>query len=77
MFSICCNSDTELQLKIRKKFKKISQIQLFMNQYTFDVKNYLSAVIESKIFEENNPAIAFNVLSTKSNKKIYIYIKII
>ena len=48
-----------------------------MNQYIFDVKNYLSAVIEWKIFEENNPAIAFNVLSTKSNKKIYIYIKII
>ena len=45
------------------------QIQSFIKQYACYVKNYLSAVIEWKIFEINNPEIALDVLATKNNRK--------
>ena len=55
-------------MKLRQKGKNL-QIQSFIKQYACYVKNYLSAVIEWKIFEINNPAIALDVLATKNNRK--------
>ena len=45
------------------------QIQSFINQYVCYVKDYLAAAIEWKIFKRNNPAIALDVLNTKTNRK--------
>ena len=55
-------------MKLRQKGKNL-QIQSFTKQYACYVKNYLSAVIEWKIFEINNPEIALDVLATKNNRK--------
>ena len=45
------------------------QIQSFINQYVCYIKDYLAAAIEWKIFKRNNPAIALDVMDTKTNRK--------
>ena len=52
-----------------KKEEQNLQIQSFINQYVCYVKDYLAAAIEWKIFKRNNPAIALDVLATKTNRK--------
>ena len=43
-------------------FQKISNIKLFINKYNWKGINYLTKIDDSKMFEKNNPTIAFNIL---------------
>ena len=56
------------------KPERVSNIKLFINDYSWKGINYPSKLSDWKTFEENNPTIALNILYAKEKEIFPAYI---